>query len=173
MHLNICLKIPIPYIRDSQGMNPIANSWDPPPIWVCMLLALSCPTLCNPMDCSPPGSSVHVILQARILEWVAIPFSRRSSWPKGWTWASHVACKFLTFWATGEALTLDWAADQRWLHLFGTKKWTLSSTVISLGHLTPSDTQILKLVSSRMVENWNELLKRWRAKGISQLCLHN
>ena len=38
-------------------------------------------TLCDPMDCSPPGSSVHGILQARILEWVAIPFSRRSSHP--------------------------------------------------------------------------------------------
>jgi len=39
----------------------------------------SCPTLWDPMDCSPPGSSVHGILQARILEWVAIPFSRGSS----------------------------------------------------------------------------------------------
>ena len=39
-------------------------------------LLLSCPTLCNPMDCNSPGSSVHGILQARILEWVAIPFSR-------------------------------------------------------------------------------------------------
>ena len=41
----------------------------------------SCPTLCNPMDCSPPGSSVHGILQQRILEWVATPFSRGSFWP--------------------------------------------------------------------------------------------
>ena len=41
----------------------------------------SCPTLCNPRDCSPPGSSVHGILQARILEWVATPFSRGSSTP--------------------------------------------------------------------------------------------
>ena len=39
----------------------------------------SCPTLCDPMDCSPPGSSVHGILQARILECVALPFSRGSS----------------------------------------------------------------------------------------------
>ena len=39
----------------------------------------SCPTLCDPVDCSPPGSSVHGILQARILEWVAISFSRGSS----------------------------------------------------------------------------------------------
>ena len=43
---------------------------------MCVLVAQSCPTLCNPMDCSPPGSSVHGILQARILEWVAISFSR-------------------------------------------------------------------------------------------------
>ena len=42
----------------------------------------SCPTLCDPMDCSPPGSTVHGILQARILEWVAIPFSRGSSWTR-------------------------------------------------------------------------------------------
>ena len=41
-----------------------------------------CPTLCDPMDCSPPGSSVHEILQARILEWVAIPFCRGSSQPR-------------------------------------------------------------------------------------------
>ena len=50
----------------------------------------SCPTLCNPMDCSLPGSSVHRILQARIMEWVAIPFSRGSSWLRGWTQVSRV-----------------------------------------------------------------------------------
>ena len=43
---------------------------------VVVLVVQSCPTLCNSMDCSPPGSPVHGILQARILEWVAIPFSR-------------------------------------------------------------------------------------------------
>ena len=48
--------------------------------WV--LVAQSCPSLCDPMDCSPPGSSVHGILQARVLEWVAMPFSRRSSQPR-------------------------------------------------------------------------------------------
>ena len=47
-----------------------------------VLVAQLCLTLCNPMDCSPPDSSVHGILQARILEWVAIPFSRASSWPR-------------------------------------------------------------------------------------------
>ena len=44
-----------------------------------MLVTQSCPTLCDPMDCSPPGSSVHEICQARILEWVVIPISRGSS----------------------------------------------------------------------------------------------
>ena len=49
--------------------------------YVCVLVAQSCPTLCDPMDCSPPSSSVHGIFQARILEWVAISFSREFSWP--------------------------------------------------------------------------------------------
>ena len=44
-----------------------------------VLVAQSCPTLRHPMDCSPPGSSVHRILQERMLEWVAIPFSKASS----------------------------------------------------------------------------------------------
>ena len=46
-----------------------------------------CPTLCDSRDCCLPGSSAHGILQARILEWVAIPFSRRSSWPREWVCA--------------------------------------------------------------------------------------
>ena len=59
-----------------------------------------CLTLCNPMDYSPPGSSVHGILQARILEWVAVPFSRGSSWPSDWTWVSCITGRFFTIWAT-------------------------------------------------------------------------
>ena len=52
----------------------------------------SCPALCNPMDCSPPGSSVHEILQARILEWVAMPSSRGSSPARDRTRVSCVSC---------------------------------------------------------------------------------
>ena len=52
----------------------------------------SCLTLCNPMDCSPPGSSVHGILQARILEWVAMPSSRGSSQPRNRTLVSYISC---------------------------------------------------------------------------------
>ena len=50
----------------------------------------SCPTLSDPVDCSLPGSSVHGILQARILEWIAIPFSRGSSRPRNRTWVSLI-----------------------------------------------------------------------------------
>ena len=55
-------------------------------------LLQSCLTLCDPMDCSPSGSSVHGILQARILEWVAMPSCRGSSRPRDQTHVSHVSC---------------------------------------------------------------------------------
>ena len=59
-------------------------------------IAQSCPTLCDPVDCSPPGSSVHGILQARILEWVAISFSRGSSQPRDQTHVSRIAGRCLS-----------------------------------------------------------------------------
>ena len=68
-----------------------------------VLVAKSCPTLCNSRDCSLPGSSVHEILRERILEWVAIPFSRESSQPKNQTRVSCIAGRFFTSWATREA----------------------------------------------------------------------
>ena len=60
----------------------------------------SCPTLCNPMDCSPAGSSVHGILQARILEWVAISFSRGSSQPRDRTRISCIEGRCFNLWPT-------------------------------------------------------------------------
>ena len=68
-----------------------------------VLVAQSCQTLCDPMDCSPPGSSVHGILQARVLEWVAILFSRISSLRRDRTQVSHIAGRFFTVWTTKEA----------------------------------------------------------------------
>ena len=58
---------------------------------------------CNPVDCGPPGSSVHGISQARILEWVAISFTRGSSWPRGRTLVSCTVGFILYCWATREA----------------------------------------------------------------------
>ena len=60
------------------------------------LVPKSCPALCKPMDCSPPGSCVHGISQARILEWVAISCFRGSSWPSDWIQVSYIAGRFFT-----------------------------------------------------------------------------
>ena len=68
-------------------------------VWVAQL----CPTLCDHMDCSSQASLSMGILQARILEWVAMPFSRGSSQPRDWTWVSRIAGRFFTIWATREA----------------------------------------------------------------------
>ena len=79
-------------------------------IWILkvkVLGAQSCPTLWNPMDCSSPGSSVHGILQARILEWVAIPFCRVSSQPRDWTQVSHISGRLFTIWVTRESLYMN------------------------------------------------------------------
>ena len=70
---------------------------------LCVSVAQSCPTLCNPIDYSLPGSFVHGILQAVILEWVAVPFSRGSSQPRDWTQVSRIAGEFFSSWTTWEA----------------------------------------------------------------------
>ena len=67
------------------------------------LAAQSCPTLCDPRDRSPPGSSVHGDSPGRTLKWVAMPSSRGSSQPRDWTRVSRVAGGFLTVWASREA----------------------------------------------------------------------
>ena len=71
------------------------------------IVAQLCLTLCNPMDCSLPGSSVHGIFQARVLKWVAISFSRRSSQPRDWTQVSCIVGRRFTIWATRKVL-VDW-----------------------------------------------------------------
>ena len=73
----------------------------------CAKLLQSCSTLCRPMDCSPPGSSVHGILQARILEWVAMPSSRGSFLPRDQTHGSCIASRFLTAETQGKPTNQD------------------------------------------------------------------
>ena len=65
-----------------------------------VLAAQLCSTLCDCIDCRPPGSAVHGVLQTRILEWVVIPFSRESSQPRDGTCISCITGKFFTIWAT-------------------------------------------------------------------------
>ena len=85
-----------------QKSKPTIFRWRKCILFVLVLVAQSCLTLCSPMDSSLPGSSAHGVLQARILEWVAISFSRGSSQPRDWTWVSCVAGRFFTVWATRE-----------------------------------------------------------------------
>ena len=113
-----------------------------------VLLAQLWLALCDPMDCSPPGSCLHGILQARILEWVAIPFSRGSSWPRDRTQVSCIAGGFFTVWATGES----------WRHY---TKWNKSEKdqypMISLicGILTKQINQPAKLIDTEnRAEEW-------------------
>ena len=80
-----------------------------------VLVAHYCPILCNPVVYSPLGSSVHEISQARILEWVAILFSRVSSQPRDWTWFSHISGKFFTTWAT---MKISWNPDSQYLRMW-------------------------------------------------------
>ena len=89
-----------PNVHCSTVYNSQDNEWVK---MCCSVLCQSYLTLCDPMDCSSPGSSVHEILQARILDWVAIPFSRGSFQPRDQTHVSHIADGFFIIWATREA----------------------------------------------------------------------
>ena len=79
------------------------------------------------MDCSPPGSSVHGILQARILEWVTISFSRGSSWPKNRTRVSCIGGRCFNLWATREALESERERQRFILRNWLTWLWKLAS----------------------------------------------
>ena len=97
-------------------------------------VAQSCLTLCDPMD-----GTVHGILQARILEWAAFPFSRGSSQPRDRTQVSHIAGGFFTSWATREARASDWLAiNQRmptpWVQQFVRAAHRTQEPVRSLGY---------------------------------------
>ena len=83
-----------------------------------VLVAQSCPILCDPMDCNLPDSSVHGILQARILEWVAISYSRESSWPRNRTHISCIVGRLFIIWATNWLLVKD-------------KPWSLNNVLVS------------------------------------------
>ena len=94
-HISTYYKLNVFYVASQSSIQLLFE-------WLKVKVAQSCPALCNPLDCSLPGSSAHGILQARILEWVTIPFSRWSSQPRNWIYVSYMADRFLTVWATTE-----------------------------------------------------------------------
>ena len=93
----------------------------------------SCLTLCNPVDCSLPGFSVHGISQGRMLEWGVTSFFRGSSWPRDWTWNSCIASRFFTSEPPGRPVG-------------GGRQWQMAS----LPHSTPpkENQQVLPSVSN-------------------------
>ena len=122
-------------------------------------VAQSCPTLCNPVDCSLPGSSVHGILQARILEWVAISFSRGSSRPRGQTQVFSIAGRHFNLWATREAPGIHW-----------------DKTIIQQNTCTPMFTAVLFTIAKTWkqpkhptTEEW--IKKMWSVSSVAQSCL--
>ena len=103
-------------------------------------VAQSCLTLCDPMDGNLPGSTVHGIFQARILEWAAISFSRGSSQPRDRTWISCIADRRFTVWATREALG-GYTLNKRYniLSILNTNTFTIYVyTVFSFFLILPS-----------------------------------
>ena len=103
-------------------------------------LLQSHPTLCDPMDCSPPGSSVHWVSQARILEWVAISFSRGSSQFRNQTHVSCIACRFFTDWTTREAALYSLVISiWVWISLKNSLNWATPSSGVygCFWHPTP------------------------------------
>ena len=93
-------------------------------------------TLCDPVDCRPPSSFVPGISQARILEWIAIPFSTGTSGPRDRTFISCIAGRLFTIWAARRALIqLQYNIKTRWLTLVQSTEliWILSAKDIHLG----------------------------------------
>ena len=103
---------------------------------MCAKLPQSCLTLCNPMDSSSPGSSVHGILQARILGWAAISFSRGSFWPRDWihiSWSLALAGGFFTTEPPGNT----------WTYILGVHNSTYNN---GLGLKAPEDLWVRRVL---------------------------
>ena len=100
---------------------------------MCAKSLQSCPAFCDPMDCSPPGSSIHGIPQVKILEWVAMPSSRRSSWLRDQNCISHNSMQILNHWTTGEVLEIYRFPNHLRLNL-GTRNAVEVAQVWGVGH---------------------------------------
>ena len=133
------------------------------------------------MDCSPPGSSVHGIPQARILEWGALSFSRGYSWPRDWGWVSHIAARFAV-WATRDPVhgnkrfkglfcflhflsswvTLFWCFSLRLLSLYD---WFLLMFLILFiflkKNLLPVVLWLHTLISLGRLPPWSDMTSSW------------
>ena len=111
------------------------------------------------MDYSPQGSSVHGISQARILEWVAISFSRGSSWPRNWTYISCIAGRFFTIWATREAQVFVWDShvwmwESDYKESWAPKNWCFWTVVLEKTLESPLDCKEIQPVHPKGNQSW-------------------
>ena len=132
-------------------------------MWKWELVIQSCPTLGSPMDCSPPGSSVHRILQARILEWVAIPFSRGSSRPRNWIGVSCIAGRYFTVWATRNHHELLVIEAEQWL--WGTWLYIFFALLCNNGKFPSEDLKITTSASSMISSEVGTISPSWPCSG--------
>ena len=114
-----------------------------------------CLTLCNPMDLSPPGSSVHGFLQARILKCVAIPFSRGSSQPRDWSQVSHIAGRFFYHLSLNirEMTSLTFMQKQQ------------QQTLLGLWYMWMKFILLLQKMTTRC-----QILPSWRLRNMATVC---
>ena len=136
-----------------------------------VLVSQSGPTLCNPMDFSPPGSSVHGILQARILEWVAISFSRGSARPRDKTWVSYIAGRLFSNWGTREvqrakAYSILLLSDTHnnnnhpiWIQYLKMKRPI--HIEVCLAYLFSFDNSVFYLITRKNYIIWSPVRKDW------------
>ena len=118
-------------------------------------VAQSCRTLCDPMDCSPLGSSVHGIFQARILEWVAISFSRGSSRPRDWTQVSALQADTLTSEPPGKPrCNTSPLQTQPWITSAQNTVCMLSSVwlFVTLWTVAPPGSSVYGIMQARLLE---------------------
>ena len=126
----------------------------------------SCPTLCDPMDCSLPDSSIHGIFQARILEWVAISFSRRSSWSRDWTQVSHIVGRRFIVWGTREARILHYSV---YIAFIGTGKQKIHVTCFMLTFAFSKWSGTEPYMSPRCA---CKCTQRWTIRGVTREMTH-
>ena len=131
---------------------------------VCLVTQL-CLNLCDPMDCTLPGSSVHETRQPRILKWVAVSFSRESSWLRDRTWTSCTAGRRLTIWSvTGhQRHWISWPRSScaLWLWEFGF--WRQAAWVKNFGCVSSWSHDLEQVIHSKHSNNHSSyLLLLWR-----------